>query len=346
MREFVLPGDIPTLIRVLPAAFQYPENDEWNMQTDEVTSMVDSLRALRVMWPLFFLIRLVYPPARDIMRGYVWEEDGQAVGMVNIVRMGASDTWLIGNVAVLPDYRRRGIARRLVQAAIDMAWQRDADSIILDVLAGNLPARRLYESMGFTHFATGRQMDYQLPKPSRATYVLPEVPLPSGYRMDAISPANWRVRYNLACRITPAVVQNYEPVRTSRYRQPFFVRPLIPLFALLSGAKGQPFAVRMVGGQVVGTLHYSSRTRSGGVNNLSVALDPDHSELAEVLLRNGLRELWLRSPDRRVEILIPTWQTALCEAADAIEFHLISEYNRMGLVREDRTYTKAPEEQA
>jgi ribosomal-protein-alanine N-acetyltransferase len=53
----------------------------------------------------------------------------------------------IANVAVHPDFRRRGVGRKLIQHAIDLAagcrW------IGLEVRASNTPALKLYKKFGF-----------------------------------------------------------------------------------------------------------------------------------------------------------------------------------------------------
>jgi len=59
------------------------------------------------------------------------------------------DEGYIGNVAVSADFRRRGLGRRLVEAMMESARQRELAFLTLEVRAGNEPARRLYEAMGF-----------------------------------------------------------------------------------------------------------------------------------------------------------------------------------------------------
>jgi ribosomal protein S18 acetylase RimI-like enzyme len=51
---------------------------------------------------------------------------------------------------VAPEHRMRGVGRALMDSAI--AWARGigASALILDVTAGNGPARRLYQRAGFT----------------------------------------------------------------------------------------------------------------------------------------------------------------------------------------------------
>jgi hypothetical protein len=61
------------------------------------------------------------------------------------------DLWIIANVVTHPDYRRRGIARGLMEAAIQAARDCGARQIQLQVRADNAGAQRLYERLGFWH---------------------------------------------------------------------------------------------------------------------------------------------------------------------------------------------------
>ncbi len=69
--------------------------------------------------------------------------------------LGESDMM---NLAVSPEYRRQGVGRALVQALVDRLRQMESHSITLEVRASNLPARKLYESLGFTQI--GLRKDY------------------------------------------------------------------------------------------------------------------------------------------------------------------------------------------
>ncbi len=56
------------------------------------------------------------------LSGYVWEEDKRIVGNLTLIPYhicSETPTILIANVAVHPDYRRRGIAYRLTAKAIE-----------------------------------------------------------------------------------------------------------------------------------------------------------------------------------------------------------------------------------
>lgn len=55
----------------------------------------------------------------------------------------------INNVAVAPFFRGQGIGRRLVAALMEKAQKLSLNELTLEVRETNLPARKLYESLGF-----------------------------------------------------------------------------------------------------------------------------------------------------------------------------------------------------
>jgi ribosomal protein S18 acetylase RimI-like enzyme len=89
------------------------------------------------------------------LSGYVWEEDGRVVGNLTLIPFTVRGTrnYLIANVAVHPDYRRRGIARALTAKAIEQSRQRGAPSAWLHVREDNPGAIRLYQTLGFEEIA-------------------------------------------------------------------------------------------------------------------------------------------------------------------------------------------------
>ena len=70
------------------------------------------------------------------------------------------DEGSIVEVAVHPDYRRQGIARKLIGSAIA---DNSLKEIYLEVRESNIPAIRLYESLGFERIGT-RKDYYDAPK--------------------------------------------------------------------------------------------------------------------------------------------------------------------------------------
>ncbi len=83
--------------------------------------------------------------------GYVWEEGGEIVGNISLIRIQyrRRSIVLIANVAVHPQFRRRGIGRALVEVALESPIARKAGEIWLHVRADNEGAIALYEQLGF-----------------------------------------------------------------------------------------------------------------------------------------------------------------------------------------------------
>jgi ribosomal-protein-alanine N-acetyltransferase len=75
------------------------------------------------------------------------------VGMLFVL-----DEGYISNVAVAPDYRRRGVASALIRALLARAAERELSFVTLEVRENNVPAIALYEGFGFV--PVGRRKNY------------------------------------------------------------------------------------------------------------------------------------------------------------------------------------------
>lgn len=64
----------------------------------------------------------------------------------------------VATIATHPDFRRRGVARRLLAHSLLAAYDRGARSALLEVRRGNLSAQALYFRFGFT--VTGERPRY------------------------------------------------------------------------------------------------------------------------------------------------------------------------------------------
>ncbi len=65
-----------------------------------------------------------------------------------------ADEMQINNVAVHPDWRRRGLGEKMLRAALDLAKGQGAATAVLEVRQSNLAARTLYErKLGFGFLA-------------------------------------------------------------------------------------------------------------------------------------------------------------------------------------------------
>ena len=86
-----------------------------------------------------FLWRL-NPLANKMTLGYVWEENGRIVGNATLLTTRIPGRYLVVNVAVHPDYRRRGIAHDLMESLTSLVQSRGGHKILLQVVKGNTPA--------------------------------------------------------------------------------------------------------------------------------------------------------------------------------------------------------------
>jgi ribosomal-protein-alanine N-acetyltransferase len=108
------------------------QHDSWSMQhfADE---LVNPVAKIDLYW------------CRDVLAGFLC-------------------SWLIAgelqiqNLATLPGMRRRGIAARLLQSAIERSRRSGLNVVCLEVRTGNAPAIALYQRFGFV--AAGRRPGY------------------------------------------------------------------------------------------------------------------------------------------------------------------------------------------
>jgi GNAT superfamily N-acetyltransferase len=116
--------------------------------------------------------------------GYVWEENGEVVGNVSLVRIRyrQRSIGLIANVAVHPSFRRRGIGGALVEKAIQEALRSRVEEIWLQVREDNEGAISLYQRLGFVIRAR-RRLWY--------TLTTPDVPSYPAYMVRPTPRAHW-----------------------------------------------------------------------------------------------------------------------------------------------------------
>lgn len=321
LRTVKLPEDLPVVADLAIRGFQYPENETWSVQSDNADQIASLLKSVQRLWPLIWLVRLVSPAMRDNFHGFLWEEGGEPQGVANFQREGTTDVWNIVNVAVLPEYRRKGIGRRLAQASIDSIRERGGKTILLDVIAGNVPACRMYEEMGFEYQVGTTTFSYEREKPP------PDPGLKNGYVLQT-GFDDWSSQFDFERRITPETIQRHAPITEDQFHG--IVNTIMEAVWRLSGTRREKIAVSTDAGAIAGVGRSSARRRGGGVSGIYLRVDPDHEELAPYLLRLLLRTTIQHSPGHRIEFIVPNWQEFVLAAAGEAGCVRLYEEHRMG----------------
>lgn len=146
------------------------------------------------------------------LTGYVWEEQNRIVGNTSLIpfRDRGKRIYLIANVAVHPDSRRRGIARALTVRAMEHAHKKNATAIWLHVRDDNPGAIKLYEELGFREVArrTAWQAnpDSSLFKPDSDIQIVPR------------HPRFWPQQQDWLRRVYPEALNWYQPLNLSTLR--------------------------------------------------------------------------------------------------------------------------------
>ncbi|MCX6101550.1 MAG: GNAT family N-acetyltransferase [Candidatus Bipolaricaulota bacterium] len=326
MRPLDLSRDLVPGADVLVRSFQYPDHPEWGVQSDEQEKLVDFIHRMRGIWPIVRILQCVVPALRDLARGIVWEEGGTIGGLIIAEREGVTTAWYIETVGVLPEFRRRGIARQLVVAALGMMRSRGGTRVRLGVIDGNAPAQALYRSLGFVEYPGGTL--YAL-TPSAA---IDRPTLSTGYEELRLAAFDWRTRYELDKRIVPSALQDFEPIVPGRYRTPWFIRALAPLFRLVEPSRSRDIIVCRASDRLaVARAGWIVSKRGKGTSTIRIRLDPAHVDLAPYVVRRSLHEVLKRSPSLRVEIVVPMWMPDVARELETLGFVKRASSKSMGM---------------
>ena len=139
------------------------------------------------------------------LSGYVWEEDDRVVGNLSVIPFNSMGRrcYLIANVAVLPDYRSRGIASRLTERALEHVQERHGASAWLQVRDNNPIAIHIYETLGFQERARRTSWVNTLPVPNGSA---------NGYLLSGRLSAHWSQQRAWLQRMYPAEFAWHLPV--------------------------------------------------------------------------------------------------------------------------------------
>jgi len=282
---------------------------------------------LQLTSPLLWLAQRISPEFQDMFGGFVWIEDQRIVGNVTLTRASPqSPNWVISNVATDPAYRRRGIARRLMEATLERAQARGAERVSLQVRHENTPAKNLYLDLGFRVLETTAEL-----RGSPEPYTRP-------IRHEGVHVRTWRLgesskAVELAQRVIPAPVQEFQPVREADYRGILPPGPWEALIGLFTGQVTYRWAVPdgSTADNFAAVLILRAR-RWGGSHSLQLMIHPDwRGRVEHPLITQALTDLARREPPRPIEAEIRTDHAVAIDVLKGAGFQVKRILDRMGL---------------
>ncbi|MGQ9625806.1 MAG: GNAT family N-acetyltransferase [Anaerolineae bacterium] len=287
---------------------------------------LQELKTLSYLGPFLLLFELLSPEFRRSFSGFVWEEEGRIVGNVTINQVGREARhWLISNIAVAKDYRRRGIARRLVLAALDYARHHGGEWASLQVRTDNEPAMKLYRSLGFEEMVAISDLKLQKARPVAIIST-------AGFTLRLSRPEEWRKEYQLVKASTSTKAQWVNPVRLSQF-EPTLSRRLFQAIArLFSNQRTHRLVIDGKGGFVALLIIHLGRWESE--HRLEIFIHPDYrGQLEEILVTSALNIL-SNFPSRPVSTRQTSDQPQLIETLKRYGF---SEQRTLSHMRFDLT---------
>mgnify|MGYP001074515160 CR=1 FL=1 len=134
------------------------------LDPDSQTYLAHMRAAARASRLFSWTVDLSDPPPNIPVTGFVWEVDGRLVGNLSLIpfKMQRQKLTLIANVAVHPEYRRRGIARQLTTTALDYLKRQGKPATWLHVRSDNPNAIHLYETLVFVTLQSS--FSHELPR--------------------------------------------------------------------------------------------------------------------------------------------------------------------------------------
>lgn len=239
------------------------------------------LRMLSRMGPLVGLVARSDPAMEDVLGGFVWIEEDQVVGNVTLQRMDSyGSRWQIANVAVTKAFQGRGIARALVQAALERIRERHGDWAVLQVRMDNAIAQGLYDRLGFEPLTRETLLHLE-----RLQGIRPPAAGPDGFR--PYRREEWQALYDLQAASRTALASWWRPVRSREFWQSTESRLAERFWELLGRNRIRRWVVAGRNG-LAAWLSIDAR-RWQGIHRLDFAVHPAcRGELERQLVRFAL----------------------------------------------------------
>ena len=283
-RPVNLNKDIPQLMQLLQLVFgEKMEGDERRIFTS-----VENSSAPGFVWRF-------NPAMAKFSPGFVWEENGRIVGNVTLLPTKSSQRYLVANVGVHPDFRRRGIGRLLMESVEAEVRHRGGHEILLQVVKQNAAAIDLYNALGYRTLGS---MTLWESSNSR----LREIPVESAYAPPPIFPLEgkrWREAYRLETTCLHPDLNWPESLPENVYQYGFWRR----MSDFLGGRQVETWAVENEADQLIALGQIESEW--GRAHRMRVRVLPAYREQVVRPLLAKMVRLLRNMPRRKIRIEHP-----------------------------------------
>jgi ribosomal protein S18 acetylase RimI-like enzyme len=274
--------DVPGILKLLELVFGASLDAEGRKM---FTGNASALESPAILWRLS-------PAAAKLSLGFVWEENGRIVGNVTVLTTEIPGRFLVVNVAVHPDYRRRGIARLLMQRVENLVRQRQGNQILLQVVKQNNAAIELYNSLNYTRVGSMTHWTAPVSRLRRLELNLDTV----GPPIRELKRHEWKAAYALDQQALHADLHWPERLDADAYKNGFWVKAM----NFLNGRQAETWIATAAKNQLVGLGAITSEW--GRAHEASIRVHPSwQGRLERPLLAKLMRRLQYL-PRRNVQI--------------------------------------------
>jgi len=304
-------SDLDDLLRLLPVS-NAEEFKVTGFDPDHTRDMINRLYG----WAGRFLLGLLRLFGKQPMKFLVAEADGKLVGTTIVDDRGKAGS--ISVVMVHPDYRRRGIATKLMTSALEYIRRRKKVRAVLGVMSTNSAAIDLYVKLGFKTF-------------EHAAYFVGELDsLRVSKDIDGVEVRPFR-KGDLD-EVYKLVVASEDPVRLrindfsrKNLRTPFLRR----FFGLATQMK----LVAVFDGRIVGYAEasYTTPNEVGRIGFIHVNAEGRLLGVEKMLVNAGRCEIE-KGGVNRFRVVVPSTRQELMDAVKDLEFKEASTVD--GMVKE------------
>lgn len=248
---------------------------------------VREMRMISQSGPLLWLLSGLDRVVGGLEQGFVYFDHGQLIGNISLsvtyLPRPTGKGYIVANVATHPNYRRQGIAQRLMKASLGFVQQRGGRFALLQVDADNLGAQRLYQQLGFYEERTFTR--WYRPSHLRVPVKLDEMP-----NITIRGGREWRAEYELARIVRPnrrGGMGWLQPTTPDRFQNALSKT----LSAFLGGKNEERWIIREADARgIAASLH--AVTSFGGSTKLTLLVHPRTQGQHELpLLNYALRRL-------------------------------------------------------